>query len=148
MCESDSPADSNSKSKKDLLVGAVAGGLVGVVIVALLILVVRGCKREATFSPLMNTTINEVYSIDSEDSDDYEGDVTNLSQINLDDVDSDEDTVYSSQTISNMKAAMDRPPSNTAGQNGTASPQNFASQGSASLLTNDDAEYSRNGQYM
>ena len=55
MCESDSPADSNSKSKKDLLVGAVAGGLVGVVIVALLILVVRGCKREATFSPLMNT---------------------------------------------------------------------------------------------
>lgn len=93
-------------------------------------------------------TINEVYSIDSEDSDDYEGDVTNLSQINLDDVDSDEDTVYSSQTISNMKAAMDRPPSNTPGQNGTASPQNFASQGSASLLTNDDAEYSRNGQYM
>ena len=90
-------------------------------------------------------TANEVYGIDSDDSDDYEGDVTNLSQINLDDVDSDEDTVYSSQTISNMKAAMERPPSNAAARDGQpASPQNFASQGSASLLMNDDVEYSIN----
>lgn len=89
-------------------------------------------------------TANEVFGIDSDDSDDYEADVTGLSQINLNDVDSEEEEVYSPATISNMKAALERPPASQQ----PASPQIHTSpvQSNASLLINDsdDASYNIN----